>query len=1134
MVIQSALKQAFRSESWLAILEEIFHYEYLSLRPSPKSIEIKSAFQENILSGLQLGELSLSDDNNVLLLQITTQEKIDLSRNKIALRAFLIDLLDDSEFDAAIAVFEQADNPNWRISYVSRSIALREDGTHEEIQTAPRRFTFLVGKDEPTRTAAGQLAEINRAADQLDLARLEAAFAFEKLSNEFFDRYKALYALFLANILPSEPYLLQAKHPLKKERDTANGRLTPYPEHVPEGEDPSRAAATRALFGIVLEETPAAQKKADKPIRDFVKKLLGRLVFLTFLEKKRWLGCPSDTSDWNDGEPTFLKDYFAQAGGAEGATAFHSEFLTDLFFQALNTERPNDLFEKTGSRIPYLNGGLFDADPTPQQTLDFPPALFQTLLQFFGEYNFTIDENDPLNKEVGIDPEMLGHIFENLLEDNKDKGAYYTPKPVVSYMCQQSLLHYLQTHFGERAELSDLVTLHKAGDPEDPDSWCHQNAKKIANKLEEVKICDPAIGSGAFPIGMLNEIVHIRTLLNFEFHDPAERAKLKKSIIQKSIYGVDLDLGAVEIARLRFWLALVVDEVIPSPLPNLDYKIMQGNSLLESFGGVDLSNIENETDSRAMTVRQIVGGDAELALLDQEQQEFQTVSSENRSAILQARQKYFGARTPVLKAKLRETIDCEVINHIRTCLDFDLDKVSSLIDQHKKIADGTFPKPKKWNIRSAPKKLSTLQNQKSKIESSYRDLEAVASQPERPFFLWHLLFQDVFIQGGFDIVIANPPYGVNTMSRVESELLQEKFKSGRLITDPYPYFIRSALDLARKNGTVTLINSNAWLLTENTEFLRKDVTTKAHWIEAAILPPTTFNAVVDTHILLFSKEDPRTEPLRITQFTGKIFREKHSRNRNSITTNGNPINITFKDEEYLLIKKVLCSPRLDASCTVNVGVKPFQVGKGKPAQTRSIVDHKPFVFEGAKPEGPNWLPLLRGSLIEKHHIRWNQNYWIKYGPWLAEPRKIEIFTNQDKVFVRQTGDSLIAVHSSQDFVARNNLHVLVPARDDCSLEGLEAILNSRVLDFAYTFINPEKGEGLAEVKRHHVAQLPIPKTTPENRAELSSLAKKCAQAAIDNDLDSKAAHEDAINQIVYRLFKLTEHEINLIEATVAS
>ncbi len=1216
MIIESTLKQAFRPESWLAILKEIFHYEHLSLRPTAKPLDIKTAFQENILSGLQLGDLSLADDNNVLLLHLRVQNKIDLSRNKIALRAFLIDLLDDSEFDAAIAVFEQDDNPNWRISYVSRSISLLEDGTHEEIQTAPRRFTFLVGKDEPTRTAARQLAEIKQAGDSLNLQKLETAFAFEKLSNEFFDHYKALYSLFLAHILPTTPYLLQAQHPFKKEKDSSNGRATPYPQHIPSEENLDQANATRALFSIATEATPTAQKIADKPIRDFVKKLLGRLVFLTFLEKKGWLGCPADSTDWTEGKRTFLQDYFAQAGGSDDAVAFHSDFLTSLFFEALNTERPDDLFEKTDTRIPYLNGGLFDSDPAPLQTIDFPPALFATLLDFFGQYNFTIDENDPLNKEVGIDPEMLGHIFENLLEDNKDKGAYYTPKPVVSYMCQQSLLHYLQTHLGERAELSELVTLHKAGDPEDPDSWCHQNAKKIATLLEKVKICDPAIGSGAFPIGMLNEIVHIRTLLNSEFHDPAERAALKKSIIQKSIYGVDLDLGAVEIARLRFWLALVVDEVTPSPLPNLDYKIMQGNSLLESFGGVDLSRIEQEADPRSMTIRQVTGGEAELNLLDQDQQEFHAVSSENRSAILEARQKYFNARKPERKAELRDTIDREVINHIRTCLEFDLDKVRNLIDQHQKITDGTLPKPKGWNARSAPKKLAALQKQKTDIEASHQQLEAVARQPERPFFLWHLIFQDVFAEGGFDIIIQNPPYlGEDGNKPTFDEILPDKlskYSEGKM--DFFYYFIHLTLGKLLKNkGVAYLITTSYFRSATGASKLRNHLKEECSFIELIDFGELKiFQSASGQHNLLYGflrsshstgrtklsattrsgsstdstihsilgGNDPDTHYLTIP--SGNVFDSETSFIRKASLANtaggGVANSVIEKLRQHHRLETIgNFTQGLVSGCDTVSKAKLHLIGgeakAGDPVYVFDLTRDKDrlLVEKISNTDGKSFLkPFYKNSSIHKFGVITPHTKVVLYLPrgtderalssvilehlkpykkilelrrefrdgklpWyqLHWPRDQRIFLKPGLVFPYRAPLSVCSVFSPP-FYCRSDCYLFhLTQQCPVTLRSLEAIINSLCSTFWLREQGRLKGKAL-ELFPAVLDKLPIPDLDEEAQNLLATLAEQCAQATTDNDLDSLAAHEDAINQIVYRLFDLTDDEIALIESTLAS
>ncbi|MFN4806094.1 MAG: hypothetical protein ACK5LH_08955, partial [Akkermansiaceae bacterium] len=407
---------------------------------------------------------------------------------------------------------------------------------------------------------------------------------------------------------------------------------------------PQRTADTRTRFSIPILDSEEEQSKADKPIRDFTKKLLGRLIFLAFLQKKGWLHVPVDSirstdqqPDWSAGDKDFLRTYYALAKQSEKSESFHADYLAPLFFEALNTERKDHLFPLTGTRIPFLNGGLFEPDPQSLQTINFPQHLFENLFDFFGEYNFTIDENDPEDHEVGIDPEMLGHIFENLLEDNKDKGAYYTPKVIVSYMCRQSILRYLETHLGKHEALKLLCEQHEPGDLREKGNWCVANAKRIATLLEVVKICDPAIGSGAFPIGMLNEIVHLRTLLNSELNDPAARAILKKNIIANCIHGVDLDSGAVDIARLRFWLALVVDEETPSPLPNLDYKIMQGNSLLESFQGIDLSEIHQEADARDFKLKTILGSNqVELDLLDEKQTEFRSESAKKQDELLEA------------------------------------------------------------------------------------------------------------------------------------------------------------------------------------------------------------------------------------------------------------------------------------------------------------------------------------------------------------------------------------------------------------------------------------------------------------------------------------------------------------------
>ena len=278
-------------------------------------------------------------------------------------------------------------------------------------------------------------------------------------------------------------------------------------------------------------------------------------------------------------------------------------------------------------RIPFLNGGLFEplGDYDWQKTdIILPNKLFTNtetteagdngtgILDVFDRYNFTVNEAEPLEKEVAIDPEMLGKVFENLIEENRRKGlgSFYTPREIVHYMCQESLINYLDTvtleptteHRQIRSASHDLAPTSKPssisatnlplrgrGDAKYRRSRCprasSKHARLIDEKLADITVCDPAVGSGAFPVGMMTEIVRARSALTPYFNDVHDRTPyhFKRHAIQNCLYGVDIDPGAVEIAKLRLWLSLVVDEEDVKqikPLPNLDYKIVVGNSLM--------------------------------------------------------------------------------------------------------------------------------------------------------------------------------------------------------------------------------------------------------------------------------------------------------------------------------------------------------------------------------------------------------------------------------------------------------------------------------------------------------------------------------------------------------------------------
>lgn len=810
MLIQSALRQTYRRETWTTILIDLFPDRRFQPRETPYRI---SAEHQKVEAAWQLGTLGLND-GNVAVIEVETKDTVNLSRNRIELRNYIAQLIDEAGTHAVLAVFHQPGKDEWRLTYASRRTTLDPETfavTHSE--TSPRRFTFLLGPGESCKTAAGRLKELE-GKESITLEELERAFSVERLNKDFFKRYKEFYERFTAHLLSSE-----------------------------------NAAATRKAFGIKPEDDPKKQDKDDKPVRDFSKKLLGRLVFLHFLQRKRWLGCPKGTIDWSGGEENFIADFFQKAKAAGDADRFHSKYLTPLFFEALNTpDRKGDLFPLTGTRLPYLNGGLFEEDAPALCALDFPPLLFEELLGFFGEYHFTIDENDPEDHEVGIDPEMLGHIFENLLEDNKDKGAFYTPKAIVQYMARESLRHYLETHLGPDPEIAillaekDLTRLAK-------DGFVKQNAKRIATLLEDVKICDPAIGSGAFPIGLLQEILWTRLTLNWELNTPEDRARLKRDIIRNSIHGVDLDPGAVEIARLRFWLALVVDEEIPRPLPNLDYKIMQGDGLLESFEGIDLSRIASGQQTGHSLVA-VIGSQGEFALDDaKNQMELQV--SERSEKIAAMLRDYFSETDPVRKKQRHAAIDREILKHLDHAIGFERDRIEALLDQQRKLLAGKIARTKSWTKQKGERLVENYKTELAALEQKAAKLRVLQQSTERPFFLWHLYFQEVFENGGFDIMIANPPYVRQEAIRHYKPLLKkEGYECYGGTADLYVYFYERSLKFLKNGGTLCFISSNSILNSDFGRPLRSHLLTNSsltHVIDFAEAP--VFEAVTEPVII---------------------------------------------------------------------------------------------------------------------------------------------------------------------------------------------------------------------------------------------------------------------------------------------
>lgn len=550
---------------------------------------IPKAFVDFIASYERIGKYEDEEGNliDALIIKLKRDHSIDYARS--TQRNFVRWYLNDKGKDAALVAFTTEKSSEWRFSFIKMQYSLEKK---KDELTPAKRSSFMVGESGKSHTAQRQLIDLLKNDHAPYLSDIENAFSIEAVSDEFYEKYKAL----LFNMVDEIEKIVKKDKTVKDEFESKN-----------------------------------------ISILNFSKKLLGQIVFLYFLQKKGWLGL-EEKAKYGEGDRNFLRSLFNKTKSGEN---FFNDYLEFLFYDALSKKRVTDYYERFKTRIPFLNGGLFDpiAFYDWQKTdIVIPNKIFSDrkgdeegtgILDVFDLYNFTVKEDEPLETEVAIDPEMLGKVFERMLDvtERKSKGAFYTPREIVHYMAQQCLLYFLENelhneimpkedlemfiHYGEHIIDKDIAIeegkLSQTANKQQIPESIRQNADDIDKALENIKICDPAVGSGAFPVGIMNEIVKLRKLLTpfLKKENVKDRSayRFKSNAIKNSIYGVDIDAGAVEIAKLRLWLSMVVDEERIDniePLPNLEYKIVQGNSLINMPDGC-LRNGDLEIEIEKLT-----------------------------------------------------------------------------------------------------------------------------------------------------------------------------------------------------------------------------------------------------------------------------------------------------------------------------------------------------------------------------------------------------------------------------------------------------------------------------------------------------------------------------------------------------
>lgn len=743
---------------------------------------IPDAFAQYIALLKRIGKYTY-DDKEIDLLIVNLKREISIERARTMQRNFIAWYLKGSRGgklkDAALVAFVSPESDDWRFSLVKMEYRFVETPSGkikvQEDFTPAKRWSFLVGKNEKSHTAQSRFIKILEN-DELKpkLEDLEDAFNVEVATKEFFQKYRELF--------------IRTKLELDK---------------------------------IVKKNENVKNEFERKNINtvDFSKKLLGQITFLYFLQKKGWFGVERG-KPWGTGSKDFIRRLFNKEFG--NYKNFYNDILEPLFYEELRDRNTYDhYYSRFDCKIPFLNGGLFD----PINNFDWvnidiwlSDELFSNkkitkegdigdgILDVFDRYNFTVNEEEPLEKEVALDPELLGKIYEKLnairndnfdeyvlilksgrkgeeTKFNKEYGVYYTPREIVHYMCQQSLINYLATELNKNISKEDIEKFVKLADSvKEHESMAIkreeriksgkqrttryenlipksiiENAKSIDKLLDDIRVCDPAVGSGAFPIGMMHEIVRLRHLLAEYLGEQAKPYDLKRHCIEKSLYGVDIDPGAVEICKLRFWLSMIVDEDdfnIIKPLPNLDYKVVCGDSLMkfeeDLFNHEAFNKLEN------------------------------------------LKHEYFNETNPTKKQQLKNDID---------------KLIYEITNGHKE-------------------------------------------------FDFEVYFSEVFHEkGGFDILIANPPYiqlqkdGGRLAKLYENQNYQTLSRRG----DIYTLFYEKGLDLLKDNGILCFISSNKWMRAGYGEKVR-EYFTKHNPILLVDLGPGVFeSATVDTNILLIQK-----------------------------------------------------------------------------------------------------------------------------------------------------------------------------------------------------------------------------------------------------------------------------------------
>jgi hypothetical protein len=1086
---------------------------------------IPDKFEQYINSLERIGTYS-DGENRIDILIVHLKKETSIERARSMQRNFVAGYLQGSygssaEKEAALVAFVSPSSEDWRFSLVKMEYRFDEKDGQVRVKeefTPARRWSFLVGAHEKSHTAQRQLVPIVKNIEEdPTLADLEKAFNIETVSDEFFLEYRSLF--------------IQTKQAL---------------DQVLEADAETRAEFTAKGINTV----------------DFAKKLLGQIIFLYYLQKKGWFGVPRK-DEWGTGSKDFLRELFEKQHG--GNQNFFNDILEPLFYDALRNDRSHDdhYYPLFNCKIPFLNGGLFDPIGNydwVNTEIALPNALFfnqkktkqsdtgDGILNIFDHYNFTVREDEPYEKEVAIDPELLGKAYEkfnairpdnfdeylravqsgkkgNETKFNKQYGVYYTPREIVHYMCQLSLIQYLHTALnsekstqvfsqddleklilhGERIKEHDARVIAAGREthtyPFIMPPAIRSNAALFDKKLAAITVCDPAVGSGAFPVGMMTEIVKARDVLETYTQSDQSVYNFKRACIEHSLYGVDIDPGAVEIAKLRLWLSLVVDEEDIhhiKPLPNLDYKIVCGNSLIELVSAEFLAGTADQ-ERNALVAQLKEAKDELFNITHPGQKEQKRAQTEN--LIQQLFEHYKAAEIRKLEVKIH-----------------------AIRGQQGLFADAKLTK-------ADQKKLQTW-------EVEIRRLDSLQLPGPAEHFEWRINFSEVFQdKGGFDIVIGNPPYNAELTNK-ERKFFKENFKSvssGR--QDTCAIFIERANQISNKLGSLSFILPYR-LFSRKRNHGQLQIWMLNHYALKEVIylgSDIGFSANDEFMIVLANLLSPNNNSIQVaikpSMFNlanGKLAFQSIDQ---SIYIDNQEINLNLLRYDKKFLDKISHDTQpLKAICNVRDGIVPYL--RDKLVSTRKL-DSRYVKFAG-----------IAGKYTLDRYYFDSDPLWLcydlkeakKYIKDKVELRKVQlrekdIFLSR-KIITSQNSATLKGTIDEDQIFVSNSIHSTYLNQENADkfyLEFILGMINSNLINYYHDSLRVKATDLHPQILIGHLKVLPIKEVYLTQQEPIVEIVNRILTAKNANPQADTSVLENEINQLVYQLYGLTEEEIAIVD-----